>query len=288
MKAIRILLPMVFGLSLATSAVAETISAKIVSGSTVASAPSWMAALWVDKGAETDFCGGTLIDSQWIMTAAHCVIEADSDSVITTMIGQADISAYPDNIATVDEIYIYPYFNTSSFYGDIALLHLTTAQSNTPVTLPYSNASSYLSTGISMRVYGWGETSAAVTQNDSLSVNLLQTAALTYQGFDSDHPGFIFAGDDQSDTCFGDSGGPLIYGGIQYGITSIGFASTCATGIAGGYTDVSRYSSWIDSTIGWADYSGDDSDSSGGGGDTEMILLGSALLLLRLTSRFKL
>ena len=222
------------------------------------------------------------------MTAAHCVIEADSDSVITTMIGQADISAYPDNIATVDEIYIYPYFNTSSFYGDIALLHLTTAQSNTPVTLPYSNASSYLSTGISMRVYGWGETSAAVTQNDSLSVNLLQTAALTYQGFDSDHPGFIFAGDDQSDTCFGDSGGPLIYGGIQYGITSIGFASTCATGIAGGYTDVSRYSSWIDSTIGWADDSGDDSDSSGGGGDIEMILLGSALLLLRLTSRFKL
>ena len=90
------------------------------------------------------------------------------------------------------------------------------------------------------------------------------------------------------DTCFGDSGGPLIYGGIQYGITSIGFASTCATGIAGGYTDVSRYSSWIDSTIGWADDSGDDSDSSGGGGDTEMILLGSALLLLRLTSRFKL
>ncbi len=286
MKAKHVLLAMICWFGLNTASIAETISTKIVSGTPVLSAPSWMAALWIDTGSETAFCGGTLIDSQWIMTAAHCVYDTTSSTVITAMIGQTDISTYPNNIATVDAIYIYPYFNTSSFYGDLALLHLTTVQSNTPVTLPYSYASSYLSTGISMRIYGWGETSAGVTQTDATAVTTLQTATLTYQGFDSNYPGFIFASDDLSDTCFGDSGGPLMYGGIQYGITSIGFSSTCGTGVAGGYTDVSRYSSWIDSTIGWVD--GTTSDGGGGGGDLEIVLLGTMLLLLRLAFRFKL
>lgn len=283
MKAKHVLLAMICWFGLSTASIAETISAKIVSGNSVVSAPSWMTALWIDTGSETGFCGGTLVDSQWVMTAAHCVYGTTSSTVITAMIGQTDISTYPNNIATVDAIYLYPNFNTSTFYGDIALLHLTTIQTNTPVTLPYSYASSYLSTDITMRIYGWGETSAGVTQDQAVTTDILQTATLTYQGFDSAYPGFIFAGDNQSDTCFGDSGGPLMYGSIQYGITSIGFSDTCATTGTGGYTDVSQYSSWIDSTIGWAD-----SSDSGGGGDIELILLGSVLLLLRIAFRFKL
>ena len=137
-------------------------------------------------------------------------------------------------------------------YGDIALLHLTTPQYTTTVTLPYSNASAYLPGGIQMRVYGWGETEAGVTQSEASATNFLQTATLTYWGFDTDFPDHIFAGDYGKDTCFGDSGSPLLYGGIQYGLTSFGFNTTCATGVPGGYTDVSYYSRWIDNTLGWA------------------------------------
>ncbi len=275
------------GLSFITPAHAETITPKIVGGVPVVAAPPWMAALWVDTGSDIGFCSGTLIDTQWIMTAAHCV-DVGSAPVITALIGQADLNIQ-DNLANVDKIVISPNYDSSTMYGDIALLHITTPYYVTTVTLPYSNASSSeLYEGFQMRVYGWGETEAGVTEDGAEATRYLQTATLTFQGFDYDFPDHIFAGDYGKDTCFGDSGSPLLYSGIQYGITSFGFTYTCGTGIPGGYTDVSNYSNWIDNTIAWIDGTDDHHHSGGGGSGTELALMGFALLLLRLGFRFRL
>ena len=282
-----IMIFIIFGFISATSAYANTPATYIVGGTTANSAPSWMAALWITTGSNVGFCSGTLIDSQWIMTAAHCVDVTDSQGhapTITAVIGQADLTVLPPP-AVVDSMIIYSNYDSSTMYGDIALLHLTTPQYTTTVTLPYSNASAYLPSGIQMRVYGWGEIEAGITQSEALATNFLQTATLTYWGFDTDFPDHIFAGDYGKDTCFGDSGSPLLYDGIQYGITSFGFNLTCATEVPGGYTDVSYYSRWIDNTLGWAESS--DNSSSGGGGDIELVMLGLALLLLRLRFRFQ-
>ena len=274
-------------LNIVSSSYAETISPKVVGGTTVPVAPSWMAALWIDTGSGIDFCSGTLIDTQWIMTAAHCV-EMGNAPVITAQIGQADITE-PANLAVVDKIVISPNYNSSTMYGDIALLHITTPQYVPTVTLPYRNASSSeLYVGFQMRVYGWGETEAGVTAADAEATPYLQTATLTFQGFDYDFPDHIFAGDYGKDTCFGDSGSPLRFEGIQYCITSFGFTYTCGTGIPGGYTDVSHYSNWISDTIAWIDGTDDHHHSSGGGSGTELALMGFALLLLRLSFRFRL
>lgn len=274
-------------LNIVSSSYAETISPKVVGGTTVPVAPSWMAALWIDTGSGIDFCSGTLIDTQWIMTAAHCV-EMGNAPVITAQIGQADITE-PANLAIVDKIVISPNYNSSTMYGDIALLHITTPQYVPTVTLPYRNASSSeLYVGFQMRVYGWGETEAGVTAEYAGKTNYLQTATLTLQESDYDFPDHIFAGDYGKDTCFGDSGSPLLFEGIQYGITSFGFTYTCGTGIPGGYTDVSNYSNWISDTIAWIDGTDDHHHSSGGGSGTELALMGFALLLLRLGFRFRL
>ena len=275
------------GLSFIAPVHAETITPKIVGGVPVVAAPSWMAALWVDTGSDIGFCSGTLIDTQWIMTAAHCV-DVGSAPVITALIGQADLNIQ-DNLATVDKVVISPNYDSSTMFGDIALLHITTPQYVSTVTLPYINASSSeLYDGLQMRVYGWGETEAGVTEDDAEATRYLQTATLTFQGFDYDFPDHIFAGDYGKDTCFGDSGSPLLYDGVQYGITSFGFTYTCGTGIPGGYTDVSNYSYWIDNTIAWMDDTDDDHHSGGGGSGTELALMGFALLLLRLGFRFRL
>ena len=279
------------GLSLIAPAYAETITPKIVGGVPVITAPSWMAALWVDTDGDIGFCSGTLIDTQWIMTAAHCV-DVGSAPVITALIGQADISTYPANMAVVDKIVISPNYNSSTMYGDIALLHITTPQYVPTVTLPYRNASSSeLYVGFQMRVYGWGETEAGVTAADAEATPYLQTTTLTFRGFDYEFPDHIFAGDYGKDTCFGDSGSPLLFEGIQYGITSFGFTLTCGIGGIegwGGYTDVSNYSDWISDTIAWIDGTDDHHHSSGGGSGTELALMGFALLLLRLGFRFRL
>ena len=274
-------------LNIVSSSYAETISPKVVGGTTVSVAPTWMAALWIDTGSGIDFCSGTLIDTQWIMTAAHCV-EMGNAPVITAQIGQADITE-PANLAVVDKIVISPNYDSDTMYGDIALLHITTPQYVPTVTLPYRNASSSeLYVGFQMRVYGWGETSAGVTIDNASATPYLQTATLTFQGFDYDFPDHIFAGDYGKDTCFGDSGSPLLFEGIQYGITSFGFTYTCGTGVPGGYTDVSNYSNWISDTIAWIDGTDDHHHSSGGGSGTELALMGFALLLLRLGFRFRL
>ncbi|WP_321409636.1 serine protease [Tolumonas auensis] len=274
-------------LNIVSSSYAETISPKVVGGTTVPVAPTWMAALWIDTGSGIDFCSGTLIDTQWIMTAAHCV-EMGNAPVITAQIGQADITE-PANLAVVDKIVISPNYDSDTMYGDIALLHITTPQYVPTVTLPYRNASSSeLYVGFQMRVYGWGETSAGVTIDNASATPYLQTATLTFQGFDYEFPDHIFAGDYGKDTCFGDSGSPLLFEGIQYGITSFGFTYTCGTGVPGGYTDVSNYSNWISDTIAWIDGTDDHHHSSGGGSGTELALMGFALLLLRLGFRFRL
>lgn len=274
-------------LNIVSSSYAETISPKVVGGTTVPVAPTWMAALWIDTGSGIDFCSGTLIDTQWIMTAAHCV-EMGNAPVITAQIGQADITE-PANLAVVDKIVISPNYDSDTMYGDIALLHITTPQYVPTVTLPYRNASSSeLYVGFQMRVYGWGETEAGVTAADAEATPYLQTATLTFQGFDYEFPDHIFAGDYGKDTCFGDSGSPLLFEGIQYGITSFGFTYTCGTGVPGGYTDVSNYSNWISDTIAWIDGTDDHHHSSGGGSGTELALMGFALLLLRLSFRFRL
>ena len=274
-------------LNIVSSSYAETISPKVVGGTTVPVAPTWMAALWIDTGSGIDFCSGTLIDTQWIMTAAHCV-EMGNAPVITAQIGQADITE-PANLAIVDKIVISPNYNSSTMYGDIALLHITTPQYVPTVTLPYSYASSSeLYVGLQMYVYGWGETEAGVIADYAEKTDYLQTATLTLQEYDYDFPDHIFAGDYGKDTCFGDSGSPLLYDGVQYGITRFRLTYTCGTGVPGGYTDVSHYSNWISDTIAWIDGTDDHHHSSGGGSGTELALMGFALLLLRLGFRFRL
>jgi secreted trypsin-like serine protease len=40
-----------------------------------------MASVFMHKGTDTYFCGGTLLNSEWIMTAGHCTDGFDSIDV---------------------------------------------------------------------------------------------------------------------------------------------------------------------------------------------------------------
>jgi len=90
-----------------------------ISGGTLADDPKWDFALAIES--ENGLCSGTLLNTQYILTAAHCVVPGDY-SVFTNRryIGNASL------------VYIDPEYDDSTGHNDIAVLRLNSPTTITP------------------------------------------------------------------------------------------------------------------------------------------------------------
>ena len=214
----------------------------------------WMVSVKGKDGGH--FCGASLIDTQWVLTAAHCV-EEESAAGIQVTIAEYDQSKADDGEQTLDVSAIYLHQQ----YGDdhdIALLKLSTVSDKTPVALADSTFMANLASGAELTTIGWGLTkdgdnSSAATVLQQVNVPLYDQAqcktnygTLNIAITDNMVCAGLEAGG--KDSCQGDSGGPLFVqsGGsmVQLGITSFGEACAKAK-FPGVYTRVAAYSDWI-------------------------------------------
>jgi secreted trypsin-like serine protease len=208
---------------------------------TIAAHP-WVVYL-VDAGG-FQFCGGTLIAPDEVLTAAHCAAGQSPDSV-RVVAGREDKQSEEGAELEVVDIWIHPDFASADRGDDVALLTLGQKTELTPLPLAGPDDTALYEEGVPAEAYGWGR----VSEQGSPSRRLLgvvlpltsdATCATAYPQFDP--LAMVCAGEPDGgvDTCQGDSGGPLVAEGKLIGVTSWG--EGCGRpGKPGVYARVSTY-----------------------------------------------
>ena len=185
------------------------------------------------------YCGGTLIDRNSVLTAAHCV-EGVTAVQLRVIVGRTKLDSSEGQRRAVAGIARHPRYTSSlvSFRFDAAVLRLSSRVNNIrPVHIPKSSSNKLEEPGRLLTIAGWGNTIKQSPDGDEpnnkprrmqearVSVVSERRAQEAYDGYVPRI--MVAAGREGKDACQGDSGGPMFRKKddgrvVQVGITSFG------------------------------------------------------------------
>ena len=233
----------------------------------------WQISMQTNSGFH--FCGGSILDEEWILTASHCVDGASPSSIrIAAGITRKSTAGSQGQLRSTAEIVMFPGYIDPSLGKDVALLRVsspfdlsdanvsaieivTTADESAGLTDPGTNST----------VTGWGTLSSGGSTPDILQKvdvpiisNAQADAAYSTIDITDDMIAAGLLGVGGKDSCQGDSGGPLVVeDGGEFklaGVVSFGFGCAEAD-FPGVYARVSAFEDFINNR----------GEGGGGGGD---------------------
>uniref|UniRef100_A0A8D3C7B7 trypsin n=3 Tax=Scophthalmus maximus TaxID=52904 RepID=A0A8D3C7B7_SCOMX len=196
------------------------------------------------------FCGGSLVNENWVVSAAHCY-----KSRVEVRMGEHNIKVTEgsEQFISSSRVIRHPNYSSYNINNDIMLIKLSKPATLNQYVQPVALPSACAPAGTMCKVSGWGNTMSSTADKNKLQC--LDLPILSERDCENSYPGMITpamfcAGylEGGKDSCQGDSGGPVVCNGELQGVVSWGYG--CAErDHPGVYAKVCLFNDWLETTM---------------------------------------